>query len=58
MNKTRVDTSSCLKPCSGLIITTLAKSDKKSNWMDFFPIVDDYSKYKRETGYPTGMEGI
>ena len=60
MNKTRVDTSRCLKPCSGLIITTLAKSEQKSNWMDFFPIttVYDYSKYKRETGYPSGQEGM
>ena len=60
MNKTRVDTSGCLKPCSGLIITTLAKSEQKSNWMDFFPIttVNDYNKYKRKTGYPSGEEGM
>ena len=60
LNKTRVDTSRCLKPCSGLIITTLAKSEHKSNWLDFFPttIVNHYSKYKRETGYPSGKEGM
>ena len=28
--------------------------------MDFFPktIVNDYSKYKRDTGYPSGKEGM
>ena len=60
LNKTRVDTSHCIKSCSGLIITTLAKSEQKINWMDFFPktIVNDYSKYKRDTGYPSGKEGM
>ena len=60
INKTRVDTSRCLKPCSGLIITTLAKSEQKSNWMYFFPVttVNDYSTYKRKTGYPNGEKGL
>ena len=53
----KVDTLKCLKPCSGLIITTLSKSEQKKNWMDLFPISEQYDKYKIKTDYPNGMEG-
>ena len=52
MNEIKVDTSDCLKSCSGSIISTLVKSERKlqsidysfskSNW-------EDYAKYKKHS---------
>ena len=52
-----IDSFSCLKPCSGLIITTLAKSEQIKDWEQFFPIFEDYDKFKKLTPYPDGEKG-
>ena len=43
--KTKVDTSGCLKPCSGLIITTFSKSERDKKWDNVMSIFKDYDKY-------------
>ena len=35
-----------MKPCSGLIVTSYAKSDVKNNIEIFFPAFGDYNYYK------------
>ena len=52
MNKVMVDTSSCLKPCSGLIITTLAKTEPRRNLETLFSDFGNYKNYKIDTGHP------
>ena len=54
--KTKVDTSSCLKPCSGLIINTSQFREKK-NIEELFPTFGDYNKYKKITKYPSNKNG-
>ena len=55
--KVNVDTSSCLKPCSGLIITSFAKSDKNLDLDSRLPLMDEYNNYKKITQYPSGYNG-
>ena len=52
VNKVKVDTSSCLKPCAGLIITTLAKTEPSRKLDTLFPDFKNYESYKKVTGYP------
>ena len=57
MNKIKVDTSKCLKPCKGHIITSLYKSDKHRTLDNFNPTLDQYDNYKKITSYPTKQDG-
>ena len=57
VNNIEVDTSSCLKPCSGLIVTSVIKSDKNRNLEKLLPYVDEYINYKKITKYPVGFDG-
>ena len=52
VNNVKVDTSSCLKACSGLIVTSFAKSELKKDLESLFPIFGDYKLYKKVTTYP------
>ena len=52
VNKVKVDTSSCLKPCSGLIITTLAKTESRRELETLFPDFKNYNEYKKVTEHP------
>ena len=56
VEKIHVDTSGCLKPCSGLIVTTFTRSEQKGNLENVFPIHGDYDSYKGNTDYPSGMQ--
>ena len=47
VNNIKVDTSGCLKPCSGLIVTSVIKSDKNRNLEELLPYVNDYVNYKK-----------
>ena len=58
MNNVKVDTSSCLKPCSGLIVTSFYKSEQKKNLETLFPIFGEYEIYKKVTTYPAASNGI
>ena len=57
VKKIRVDTSGCLEPCSGLLITSFAKSDQGENMEDLIPIFKDYDRYKNISQYPSGING-
>ena len=54
----KVDTSSCLKPCSGLVVTSFAKSELKKDLETLFPISGEYNIFKRVTTYPSKANGI
>ena len=58
VNNVKVDTSSCLKPCSGLIVTSFAKSKLENDLETLFPILGHYNDYKKVTTYPSGANGI
>ena len=53
----QVDTSSCLKPCSGLIVTSFAKSEQHKDLDTLFPIFGEYNLFKKVTEYPSGANG-
>ena len=57
MNQLQVDTSSCLKPCSGLIVTSFAKSEQHKDLDTLFPIIGEYNLFKKVTEYPSGANG-
>ena len=48
------DTSSCITPCSGLIVTSFSRNDLLNDLEDMFP---EYNNYKNITPYPVGYEG-
>ena len=56
MNNINIDNSKCLKPCSGLIVTSLSK-DVPNKEIDnlLHSIIEDYNKYKIITHYPAGF---
>ena len=51
------DLSNCLKPCSGLVVTSFTRSDPPSNLDILFPISRQYNKYKKITEHPVGYDG-
>ena len=58
VNKLKVDSSSCLKPCSGLIVTSFYKSKLENNLETLFPIFGEYNQYKKVTSYPSAANGM
>ena len=58
MTNLKIDTSSCLKPCSGLIVTSFSKSKLENDLETLFPIIREYNFYKRVTRYPYVTEYI
>ena len=59
LNTLQVDTSDCLEPCSGLIVTSFSKSRSLSESIeDLTSIKEDYEKYKYVTQFPTGKPGL
>ena len=57
VNNIKVDTSRCLKPCSGLIVTSFTKFYRDKNIENLIPIVEDYDKYKIFSSTPPGLSG-
>ena len=57
MNEVNIDSSSCLKPCSGLIVTSFSKTAVTKGSKNLDPILNDYNKYKTITDYPRGQNG-
>ena len=56
-NISSVDTSGCMKPCSGLIVTSFIKTQKDrkiDNWMN---VLEDYKAYKKITPFPIDEQG-
>ena len=58
INNVTVNTSSCLKPCSGLIVTSFSKSAQNTNLADMSLILKDYDTFKKPTAFPSGLNGI
>ena len=52
VNNINVDVSSCLKSCSGLIVTTFFKNEWKRDLEKMFPVHGDYADYKKTTSHP------
>ena len=58
VDKISVDTSSCMKPCSGLIVTSFAKTEENKAIEIFYPeIWRQYNNFKKNTKYPPGLIG-
>ena len=57
VNRINVDTSSCVKPCTGLMVTSFSKSGQTKDLEDIFPISKHYDKYKIITQNPSGQSG-
>ena len=53
----KVDISGCLKPCSGLIVTSFTKTQEKRNMDNWLTVLDDYQVYKKVTVVPFGETG-
>ena len=47
-----VDTTDCLKPCSGLIVTSFTKTRENRNFDNWLTVLDDYRFYKKVTTFP------
>ena len=59
VDKISVDTSSCMKPCSGLIVTSFSKSVEYKKLDILYPkIWRQYNNFKTISTYPPGLTGI
>ena len=58
VDKIPFETSSCIKPCSGLIVTSFSKSVEYKDLELLYPkILTQYNKYKIISIYPPGLIG-
>ena len=53
----QVAPSNCVKPCSGVIVTSFSKSQPDKTLEDVFPIYEAYNSYKKVTLYPLWSSG-
>ena len=51
VNNVKVDTSKCTRPCSGLIVTSIVKTEENDDKYDTFYNLD-YDNYKKTTQNP------
>ena len=56
-NKVDTETAYCLKPCSGLYVTSFSRSDVTDGMENLMPILENYNNYKRISEYPSGESG-
>ena len=57
LRETKVDTSDCVKPCSGLIITSYSKSEVDDKLEGLMPFLPAYNDFKKKTTNPSGFRG-
>ena len=58
VNKIPVDSLNCMKPCSGLIVTSFDKFEEYKNLEVLYPkILRQYNAFKRISTYPPGLIG-
>ena len=50
----KIDTSSCLKPCTGLIVTSLSKSKSEQSMKNLHSLERSYNLFKKKSLYPEG----
>ena len=53
INSITVDTSGCLKPCSGLIVTSFTKTQEDRKMDNWLTVLQDYKIYKKDTPIPS-----
>ena len=59
VNKITVNHSSCMKPCSGLIVTSFIKSEKHKNLELLYPkIFRQYEHFKKISTGKTGQDKV
>ena len=52
VERINTETSNCLKPCSGLIVSSLSKTELKHNIDDLLQFTRSYNNYKVVTPNP------
>ena len=52
-----VDTSECIKPCSGLIVTSFIKTQEDRKIDNWLTVLEDYKAYKKITPFPIDEQG-
>ena len=57
VNNVVVNNSGCLKPCSGLIVTSFSKSNLNKDLEEMQALSKAYNNYKKITEYPPGYTG-
>ena len=53
MRNIKPNTSTCRKPCSGLIVTSFSKSEQRQDMGNLFSLLEAYDKYKKITESPS-----
>ena len=51
----KVNSTSCLPPCSGLFVTSFSKFKPEEKLVAVFPEAENYNKYKKITQHPEGF---
>ena len=57
VNNISIDTSTCLKPCSGLIVTSFSKMKENEKLDKMLNVLENYHSYKMITMFPDGKTG-
>ena len=57
VKKVMVDESNCLKPCSGLYVTSFSQSEEIKKLDAAIPLIGAYKEYKNNTQFPTEYNG-
>ena len=57
VNNVKINTSNCIKPCNGLIVTSFYESKLNKDVGSVFSVLGEYNNYKKITGYPFGYIG-
>ena len=55
--KVKEGNSDCMKPCSGLVITSFTESKLNKNLDNMPSTISDYESYKKVTEFPAGYYG-
>ena len=56
-NISNVNTSECIKPCSGLIVTSFIKTQEDRKIDNWLTVLEDYKAYKKITPFPIDEQG-
>ena len=56
-NISSVDTSECIKPCTGLIVTSFIKTQEDRKIDNWLTVLEDYKAYKKITPFPIDEQG-
>ena len=57
VQRTNGDSSICLKPCSGLYVTSFSESEQVKELDEMIPLYEAYDQYKNVTIFPDRYTG-